>query len=264
MAKWQRAWRYPERIPEIIRCLLTAPQPLGLILDYLGLRDWRGPRVIEPARGCVLQAETYEDFVTAWIIFYRQEYALPRSATTIVDLGANIGCFTLYAAHRQASARVLAVEPMPATFGRLEQTVSRNLLASRVILRKSGVAASDGIRIIPDADAPSQSLGILPDDASASGTPITCESLGHLITTARAEFGREIDFLKVDIEGAEHEAFGAATRRDLDAVREIAMEYHPNSSKAELFAALDRCGFELVRDRAFNAGSGVAHFRRRT
>jgi FkbM family methyltransferase len=265
MAHWRRAWRHIDRLPEILRCLATATAPLYLVADYLQLRPWPGPHRIEPARGAYLDVETYEDLVTAWIIFFRREYRLPQRAETIVDLGANIGCFSLYAARTFPAAHLVAFEPMPRTFARLRATLERNALGGRVTVFPRGAAAASGPRFIPTVDAPSQSLGIVPigEESPAAGTTIDCSALDEIIAAATDLLAGDIDFLKIDIEGAEHEVMSTVSREQLQRVREIAMEYHPNAAKSTLFHQLDQRGFALVHDRVIDEESGVAHFRRR-
>ena len=59
---------------------------------------------------------------------------------------------------------------------------------------------------------------------------------------------READFLKMDIEGAEHEVIHAASPNVIRRFREIAMEYHPNGSADALFEKLLSCGFVCSDD----------------
>jgi hypothetical protein len=59
------------------------------------------------------------------------------------------------------------------------------------------------------------------DPAAADGTPVI--PLGGLFDLARAQ---EIDFLKIDIEGSEHNVFAATSPDVLARFKRIAMEYH--------------------------------------
>jgi hypothetical protein len=72
----------------------------------------------------------------------------------------------------------------------------------------------------------------------------------------------ELDMLKMDVEGAEHEVFPATPTQVLRRIRHIGLEYHPNGSKSGLFALLTAAGFDLVQDAPtpLAPNSGVAHF----
>jgi hypothetical protein len=85
--------------------------------------------------------------------------------------------------------------------------------------------------------------------------------LEEILRRACAEFQAEcIDFLKMDIEGAEHEAILAAPHSVLKVIRHLGMEYHPNQPKETLFRHLMAAGLSLQHDRILGPDVGVAHF----
>lgn len=264
MAHWRSAWRHLARLPEVWRCAKTFRHAPQLIREYLQLSAPELPRELSLRDGKRLAVETYEDLATAWVIFCRREYRVPRDARTIMDVGANRGMFSVHAASRCPAARIAAVEPFPPTFERLMATIADNNLSDRVALLPIGVAAGGGKRVIPDAPlAARQSLGISPAGIPSSGTEIPVASLGDLIASACELLGATvIDFLKMDVEGAEHEALHAASAEAMQRVQMIALEYHPNGDKAALFERLRLLGFELADDRPIGVAAGVAHWRR--
>ena len=62
-----------------------------------------------------------------WQIFVHGSYALPPRCRTILDCGANVGIFSIWAARRHPHARIVALEPFPATFAALEANIRRPL-----------------------------------------------------------------------------------------------------------------------------------------
>ena len=70
--------------------------------------------------------------------------SLARKATTILDVGANIGVFTYLAASHATQARVLAYEPTPRLASLIERNVARNGWASRVEVRRAAVSSAPG------------------------------------------------------------------------------------------------------------------------
>jgi FkbM family methyltransferase len=64
------------------------------------------------------------------VIFFRDEYLVPETCTTVVDAGANIGDLSLYFCPLRTT--IYAFEPFPSTRARLTQTIDLNRLSLRV------------------------------------------------------------------------------------------------------------------------------------
>jgi len=116
-----------------------------------------------------------------------------------VDIGANVGLFSLFVASTARAARILAIEPEPGNFARLA----------------FNIAANPGLPITPLALALGETEGtahimlnardrggtrMVADGAQAGGVEVRCQPLLAVI----AEAGLAgIDALKIDVEGAE-------------------------------------------------------------
>ena len=66
----------------------------------------------------------------------------------VVDVGANLGFFTVAAAKALSRGRVLAAEPGSASFQRLERNIQHNRVAERVVTYKGLVSLEDGNGVI--------------------------------------------------------------------------------------------------------------------
>ena len=108
------------------------------------------------------------------------------------------------------------------------------------------------------APGPSQSRGMLAASAE-SGEPFEAMTLEDVLNEERID---DVDLLKIDIEGGEHEVLAATPRSVFRRCRTIAMEYHPNGSKEELLRRVVGCGFAVTSDVAVAPDSGVAHLTR--
>lgn len=247
-------WR---RAPEILTSLRETPEAATLALGYLGLRSPSYPFVVHFRTGEQLRIETHHDLVTLWIIFFRNEYRVPTTCSTIVDAGANIGAFSLYAARRAPSATIHALEPFPSTRERLAQTIADNLLGDRVKIYDVALAEGDSSRHMAD-EGPSQSRGVAAGPVPGS-VAVPARTLEQFLDEAQIA---HVDFLKMDIEGAEHELFHAASAAVMRRFSQIALEYHPNGSAMSLFKKLAECGFVCTHDARVAPDSGVAHFLR--
>ncbi len=251
LSQWRRA-------PEVLTGFRETPNAAALALGYLGIRPPSYPFVVHFRAGEQLRVETHHDLVTLWIIFFRNEYRVPKNCTTIVDAGANIGAFSLYSARRAPRATIHALEPFPSTRARLAQTLDQNHLTSRVKVYDLGLADVSGSTRHMSSDGPSQSRGTT-TQAVPGSVPVKVSTLEQFLDDAEIA---EADFLKMDIEGAEHEVIHSSPPSVVRRFREIALEYHPNGSAQALFQKLRSCGFTLEHDARMGPDSGVAHFAR--
>jgi FkbM family methyltransferase len=256
-----KAFAHLARVPEILACVAGSSDWASLTAGYVGLRALPFPHAFRTRGGRSMTLEQFHDLVTAWIVFFRREYRVLAGDRVIVDVGANIGSFSLYASARAPRSRVVALEPFPQTMTRLRRHVEQNGLAHRIACRPWALAAESGVRRmdVSDAALPSQSRAILARDAGAVAHAVEVEALtlGELM---RREGLAHVDFLKMDIEGAEHEVLMGTPAEVLRRVGRIGLEYHPNGSRAALFRHLERAGFGLTHDARVGRDSGVAHF----
>ncbi|HEX6910236.1 MAG TPA: FkbM family methyltransferase [Longimicrobium sp.] len=265
--RWIRAL-HPRRLGELTRALQRFENHGAFARAYLRPGSAAFPLELAMRSGWRITLRDGHDAATAWVVFCREEYQVPLRARCIVDIGANFGAFSLYAAMRAPWARVVSLEPHPHEFPRLRDHVLANGLDGRIQAMQVAVAADAGARWM-DADPahPGPSRGIHP--ASADGdpppesVPVRAITLMEALDRARAATGADrISLVKMDIEGAEHEILPDLHPDTLYDVDAWVMEYHPNGPRAPLFAALERAGLRLVRDVEAHPDSGVAHFRR--
>lgn len=155
----------------------------------------------------------------------------------VVDLGANIGAFTLLALTYNA-ASVVSIEPHPANAAVLTENVLAHGRGERVHPLQLAVAGVSGATV-PLAGVHGEAhLG-----GGAGGTETTVQV--QTVTLADALPPGRVGFLKCDIEGGEYEAFLGADSSVLDRIDRIAMEWHGaamaphlGSAAPELFGKL--------------------------
>jgi FkbM family methyltransferase len=159
----------------------------------------------------------------------------------VVDIGANIGTFSLYAAKVCGASRVISFEPFPDNYKILSNNVDQNLLRNVTCINEA-VAGDRGNR----------SLGL--DSVDPGSHSLVTGSFGRTVEveccTLEDIFQRfsltKIDYLKMDCEGAEYEILENAISR-LQQIGRISMETHTTSNrKAEdLERLLCRNGFDV-------------------
>lgn len=139
----------------------------------------------------------YEPEETAFV------QALLRPGETVLDLGANIGYYTLIFARAVGPAgRVFAFEPAPDTFAILKDNVDYNE-AHQVVLENKAVADTDGTLNLYLAEGRPEDHRIFDDpDEARRAIPIGAVRLD----TYAPLRDRAVDFVKMDIQGAEWQA----------------------------------------------------------
>ena len=272
-------WLDLKRIPEVLACVKETAQWLPVTLAYLGLRPMAFPFELRLRSGEVLSLRERTDLVIFWLVFARRHYPVLSSDSLIVDVGANIGLFTLYAARQAPRAQIISIEPFPETGQRLRQNVQTNRLTDRVTILNCAISGTSGTAAMDAASAeiPSQYKRIHSETTKAlntqhrgegalqqseGGVAVRTDTLQQLLETIQAS---RVDSMKMNIHGSEYEVLMGTPPAVLRSFRRIAVQYHqlPAESgvgKEQLFEHMDRVGFRLVSDRDTRRGSGLAVF----
>ena len=193
------------------------------------------------------------DLATFQEIFVDEVYgALPRiipEVDWIVDLGANIGLSSLYLLQRYPDARVLAVEPHEVNVALLRQNLEPWVASGHCRIVHAAAWAEDCVlcSTTPSDAMHFASFRVRVPTESDVGT-IRGLSMRTLIAETAA---REVQLVKIDIEGAESSLFASDTSW-LDVVRCIAVEFHEDSRATSRFD-------ELMAERGFRIVSETAH-----
>lgn len=212
--------------------------------------------------GVVLDAPDAVDlwflFVEIWIrrVYSPAGYEI-HPGDTVIDIGANIGVFTTYAATRAPDVQVHAYEPYPESANWLRRNLQASALQS-VAVHELGVAAAAGSRVMLVTPSNWGVNTLAPHAASANGLTVNCVSLEGLMDGNQV--GR-CDLLKLDCEGAEHEILGSASVATLRRVSRIVAEYHDDPgaghSGRELCKTLEAASFRLDCFQALDVGTGL-------
>jgi FkbM family methyltransferase len=109
--------------------------------------------------------------VLCWEIHKLQRYLHPgfnlRATDNVLDVGGNLGIFTLWAAPQVPQGRVVTVEPTPSAHRCLTLNIEKNSLANVTAMR-AAVGANDGGEIdmvtYPGIEALSHVAHISPND----------------------------------------------------------------------------------------------------
>lgn len=185
-------------------------------------------------------------FVLLHELFVHTAYAFPRSTRPrIIDCGANIGWSVAFFKAYAPDATIVAIEPEPSTFGWLQRLVAINDMRD-VELLQAAVAGREGTVTVYTApnDLGSITTSIDPAWGGSQALPVRALRLSSLVDGP-------IDFVKIDVEGAEYEVVDdlAATGR-LALIRGMVIECHDlegrPGARAALVAQLERAGMRVT------------------
>lgn len=166
-----------------------------------------------------------------------------RLDAVILDLGCNVGLTLIDFATRYPGARVVGVE-MDEDNYRLALANTRHL--ARVEVIHGAIATHDGT-VSYDASKDTDSFSITHSPSSgAKQRSVPAFTLPTLRARLRLE---QIDFIKVDIEGAERQVLAEQLLPgSLDGVDQIAVEIHGPCTDV-VRSALEASGFLVERNR---------------
>jgi FkbM family methyltransferase len=213
---------------------------------YLGVTRLTYPHVFRLRRGAKIRLADWEDLTTAWVVFFGDEYRVDSSDRVIVDLGANIGAFTVMAGYTAPAAQIIALEPFPANFERLVACVKENELEARVRCRPWAISARDGTLTMDGAaHIPSHTRRLVNAGSAALPVQVECCSLEKLFSIEKLT---HVDYLKIDIEGAEFDLITQTPPDVLRVAKTIGIECHgTQEDRARLWPAFSKAGFGVQR-----------------
>ena len=183
---------------------------------------WGGTRIAHPPGHDGL----LEALLEVWLDqVYTAGFYRPCDGDLIVDAGANVGVFSIYMARQNRRSRVVALEPFPENFKYLKENVER-ASPNNVTCCEVALGGAFGKGQMQPTGSRSLDHVLQVDPSIADGATVIPLSRLFSLANGGNEEVQEIDFLKVDIEGSEHDAFAGATPELLTRFKRIAMEYH--------------------------------------
>ncbi len=230
--------------------LLFGIKPVGLVLRIFLRMKIKKDRIIQmrrakvklKVRGAMDVWSVKETFLDK---FYEKHGTKVNDGWVVVDVGAAIGEFTLFAACNFPNNRVLGFEPFPQSFALLNENLALNGVKN-VSVYNEAIWSSNG-RLTLDL-TPGEPLQLISQDEEKT----SAESLHVPAYTLEKVMAREglpqIDLLKMDCEGAEFEILLNCHAETLSKIKRIVMEYHDGYEKhhhAELVTFLQSAGYQV-------------------
>lgn len=217
-----------------------------------------------------------------------QEHVYTRCGVTltgkqpVIDIGANIGLFSLFVKSLAPEARILAFEPAPVLFEILRHNLSP--YSSTVLLFKAGLSDHEGFAdfvfypghsimsgfhaedrrdyeilkegILDQVRTKTPSLlgivsprvGKMAKEKLANPTVSQVQIISLPSVFQELPENESVQLLKIDAEGAEVQILRGLRPQDWERVDQIVMEVHGEAEYQEVKTALTRHGFSVETD----------------
>jgi FkbM family methyltransferase len=133
----------------------------------------------------------------------------------VVDIGANIGSFSLYAAYHGAT--VYAIEPEPHNLEALKNNIKLNNKEDSVYVCPYAISDYKGTAVISDEGG-----GATIVDDGIFGAEVEVMPFDMFFDLYNIQ---EVDVLKIDVEGAEAEIILGASKENIQKCKYITMEF---------------------------------------
>lgn len=152
---------------------------------------------------------------------YKDDNFIIKPTDVIIDIGAHIGSFSVWAARQAPKGHIYAFEPNDENFSLLEENKNLNSLTNLEV-HKIAVAEKEGEASFFNSDHLSMSHSFF-ETGVENSTIVRTMSLAGILDAHQID---HVDYLKIDAEGAEYLILLNTPPEVLNKVDKILLEYH--------------------------------------
>ena len=227
----------------LLRTGVSKYKPINKVHDYVDSKIQKKIVTIEGIKFLGVVENIIEVHVTniPEIEFCKKEI---KKGDTVVDIGANIGLFTLFFSKLVGTTgRVIAFEPDPENFDVLKKNIELNEITNVTLVQKGVSNKNESVKLYKDSAAGAHSL--IKNEWSKEYTNIQTVTLDDYFR------GEEIDMIKIDAEGFELEVIEGGKKllennKNMKIISEFGGYYYKRSKPKVLYPKiLHEMGFNL-------------------
>lgn len=254
--------KYAKYLPKIIFLIKNWPD---FLLHYLGFKKGGAEYLFR--NGIKIKTKDAISSATVSVIFIKNDYGSVSDNSIIIDIGANIGVFSIFAAQSENTI-IYAFEPMADNFDLLKKNIRQNKLENRIFPFNFGLAGKEENRklylgespfhsFLSASDSPFNALYGKPPE-SQKYSEITCITLKDVFDRNNI---KKCGLLKIDCEGAEFEILYNLPDEYFKRIKEIRMEYHNHKNNEKntgdsLRKFLEQKGFVVTKQKISSPHQG--------
>jgi len=201
-----------------------------------------------------ISVDIFSDFYWTFIeVFIDDDYYFKSDKKNpfIVDCGGNVGVTVLFFKFIYPNSKILIFEPMPDNIKLLKKNIEQNNLKDVELVEKAIGGKVGELKIYGDRRAATISKGLIDEQNKVSNDYKGKEIVVPIIPLSRYIKDKHVDFLKMDIEGAEGMMFCDLQNTNLvKNIEQLSMEYHRFSFEenklSNIINILEKNNFDVI------------------
>ena len=165
-----------------------------------------------------------------------------KNQNVVLDIGANIGLYSLWASKNNGRCSIYSFEPNPDTYSRLERNIKLNDF-NNIFPYQLAVASQTGLSHFRKCQNTWVS-GITSSEAKDT-IEVKTISLDEFVNDNSIDL---VDLIKIDVEGSEFSVLKGSINT-LKITRRVILEYHSKELQRNCLCFLRTNGFEVVYEK---------------
>ena len=189
------------------------------------------------------------DYCAFHEVFIKEDYKLKNTTLpkNILDIGANVGYYSLYASRKYHGAKIFSFEPFPSTYSRLKDNLSTNKIENVLpfpfaVSDKKGKVNFYSIDWIGANTLNSDKFEV--DNCKV--TEVDCLSFSDIFEITKVD---SFDLAKIDCEGSEYQILINNSDESILKIRNYIIEVHPDKTYSvnDLIARFEKLGYKTQK-----------------
>src|SRR5919106_3255936 len=187
------------------------------------------------------------------------EHFTPKEGDVVVDIGANIGRYTIISSKRVGTnGKVVAIEAHPGNFEMLNRNIKLNRLTNVIPLNYAAYSKETKVKLyVPDEESGYTIYHTLMERTGKKFVEVDAITLDYLLLQLNGirEGVVEVNWIKIDVEGVEFEVLKGATNV-LSKSKDIALliEVHGIDNYRPLIEFLNSYNFIVEFEKTYETG----------
>ena len=163
----------------------------------------------------------------------------------IIDIGAHIGIFSLYASQFCTNGKILSYEPSTENFELLQYNIFQNQIKNIFPNNFAISGSNDTVTLYINPDNTAHSIC----DSTSKSIQVQSRTLQNIFDSNKLDI---CDYLKLDCEGAEYEIIDSLPNEYFKKIKQIYIEYHFSDLKRDkldnMIKKLEQMSFSIINE----------------